>query len=92
MSGAQKGYNLLKLKSDALNVAFLEVMRKIVHIKKQMGAEFNLCLLDLAQAQFAAGDFHTDVLDKVKTKTNVRVYITSENVAGAEVPTFHIVG
>jgi len=36
----------------------------------------------MAQANFAAGDFGVTVRDSVKMKTNVRVVITSENVAG----------
>jgi V-type H+-transporting ATPase subunit D len=90
--GAQKGYDLLKKKSDALKKAFNEIMKRIVMTKKRMGREFNECQLEIAQANFAAGDFGSTVRDQVKTKTNVRVNITTDNVAGVQQPTFHIKG
>jgi len=36
----------------------------------------------MANASFAAGDFGVTVRDSVKNKTNVRVNITIDNVAG----------
>jgi hypothetical protein len=36
----------------------------------------------MAQANFAAGDFGVTVRDGVKTKTNVRLNIMTENIAG----------
>ena len=47
-----------------------------------MGKDFNDCQLEMAQANFAAGDFGVTVRDSVKNKTNVRVNITIDNVAG----------
>ena len=46
----------------------------------------------MAQANFAAGDFGVQVRDSVKTKTNVRLHITTENIAGVHQPTFNIKG
>jgi V-type H+-transporting ATPase subunit D len=46
----------------------------------------------MAQANFAAGDFGVTVRDSVKTKTNVRVTISTENIAGVQQPTFHLRG
>ena len=80
--GAKKGYDLLKRKSDALKKAFNEISKKVVSTKRLMGRDFNECQLLMAQANFAAGDFGVTVRDAVKLKTNVRVVITSENVAG----------
>ena len=60
--------------------------------KRKMGKEFNECQLDMAQANFAAGDFGVAVRDAVKTKTSVRLNITTENVAGVHQPTFNIKG
>lgn len=57
-----------------------------------MGKEYNECLLDMAQANFAAGDFGVTVRDSIKTKTNVRLSIREENVAGVKKPTFLIKG
>ena len=82
--GAQKGYDLLKKKSDALKKAFNEIMKRIVMTKKRMGKDFNECQLEMAQANFAAGDFGVTVRDQVKTKTNVRLTVSTENVAGVQ--------
>lgn len=75
MIGAKKGYDLLKKKSDALKKEFNEIMKKLVMVKKRMGKDFNDCQLEMAQANFAAGDFGVTVRDGVKTKTNVRLNI-----------------
>jgi vacuolar-type H+-ATPase subunit D/Vma8 len=74
----------LKKKSDALKKAFNEIMKKIVHIKKRMGKEFNECQIEMIQANFAAGDFGVTVRDSVKFKTIVRVNISAENIAGVQ--------
>ena len=57
-----------------------------------MGKDFKECQLEMAQANFAAKDFGVSVRDAVKTKTNVRLEITCENVAGCQQPTFHVRG
>lgn len=90
--GAKKGFDLLKKKADALKKAFREIMIKILETKKRMGKEFNESLLALAEANFAAGDFSKSVLDSVKTRTNVRLNVTSENVAGVHLPIFSLRG
>ena len=69
--GAKKGYDLLKKKSDALKKAFRDILIRILDTKKKMGKEFNEALFALAEANFAAGDFSRNVMDSVKTKTNV---------------------
>ena len=46
----------------------------------------------MAEANFAAGDFSRNVLDAIKTKTNVRLNVTSENVAGVHLPIFSLRG
>ena len=90
--GAKKGYDLLKKKSDALKKAFREIMIKILEKKKPIGKDFNEALLALAEANFAAGDFSKAVLDSVKTKSTVRLNVSSENVAGVHLPIFTLRG
>jgi V-type H+-transporting ATPase subunit D len=90
--GAKKGFDLLKKKSDALKKSFREILAKILETKKRMGKEFNLALIGLAEANFAAGDFSKSVLDSVKTRTNVRLNVSSENVAGVHLPVFTLRG
>ena len=90
--GAKKGYDLLKKKADALKQSFRDILIRIVETKKRMGREFNESLLSLAEANFAAGDFSKAVYDSVKTRTNVRLNVSSENVAGVHLPIFSLRG
>lgn len=92
MIGAKKGYDLLKKKADALKKEFNDISKLIVNTKKRMGRDYNDCQLELAQANFAAGDFGVTVRDSVKTKTTVRLLISEENIAGVKKPTFVIKG
>ena len=57
-----------------------------------MGKEFNESILSLAEANFAAGDFSRNVLDGVKIRTNVRVNVASDNIAGVHLPIFSLRG
>ena len=57
-----------------------------------MGKEFNESMFAYAEANFAAGDFSRAVMDAVKTKTNKRLGVTSENVAGVHLPIFALKG
>ncbi len=90
--GAQKGFELLKKKVDALKKHFREIMLRILSTKKNMGKNFSEALLALAEANFAAGDFGRNLSDSVKTKTNVRLNVQSENIAGVHLPIFHLRG
>ena len=72
--------------------SFREVLVKIVETKKRMGKDFNESILSLAEANFAAGDFSRNVLDGVKVRTNVRVNVASENIAGVHLPIFSLRG
>ena len=90
--GAKKGYDLLKKKADALKKAFRDILVRIVDTKKSMGKQFNESLLSLAEANFAAGDFSRNVLDSVKVRTNVRVNVSSDNIAGVHLPIFALRG
>jgi V-type H+-transporting ATPase subunit D len=90
--GAKKGFELLKKKSDALKKAFRGILQKIVESKVRMGLDFKEASLGLASAYFAAGDFSRNVLDHVKTRTNVRMNIHTENVAGVKLPIFTLRG
>lgn len=90
--GAKKGFDLLKKKSDALKKAFREILVRILETKKRMGKEFNESLVALAEANFAAGDFSKAVFDSVKARTNVRLNVSSHNVAGVHLPIFALRG
>ena len=90
--GAKKGFELLKKKSDALKKAFRAILSKIVESKVLMGAEYKRALLALATATFAAGDFTRAVVDNVKSKTNLRLNVNAENIAGVHLPIFTLRG
>ncbi|CAI2378791.1 unnamed protein product [Moneuplotes crassus] len=92
LKAAKKGHELLKKKSDALKKAFREVMLKIIDTKKRMGDEFSQSMLSLAEANFAAGDFGRNVADQVKTKSNIRLSVTADNIAGVHLPKFALRG
>lgn len=57
-----------------------------------MGADYKEALLGLAGATFAAGDFSRAVIDNVKVKTNVRLTVTTDNIAGVHLPMFTLRG
>ena len=78
----------MKKKADALKKAFRGILVQILETKKKMGKEFNESIFSLAEANFAAGDFSRNVMDSVKTKTNVRLSVSSDNVAGVHLPLF----
>lgn len=82
----------MKKKSDALKKAFRGILQKIVESKVRMGLDFKEASLGLASAYFAAGDFSRNVIDHVKTRTNVRMNIHTENVAGVKLPIFTLRG
>ena len=90
--GAKKGFELLKKKSDALKKAFRAILLKIVEAKVRMGVDFKEASLGLATAYFAAGDISRNVVDNIKKRTNVRLNVHTENVAGVKLPIFSLRG
>ena len=67
-------------------------MLRILETKKRMGTDYNEALLALAEANFAAGDFARNVMEQVKIKTNVRLNVSSSNIAGVHLPIFAMRG
>ncbi len=67
-------------------------MLRILDTKRRMGKDYNEALLALAEANFAAGDFARNAMDQVKTKTSVRLNLTSDNIAGVHLPVFNLKG
>lgn len=54
---------MLKRKADALKKAFNDICKKMVVVKRSMGKIYTECQIDMAQANFAAGDFAVTVRD-----------------------------
>uniref|UniRef100_A0AC34RCH6 V-type proton ATPase subunit D n=1 Tax=Panagrolaimus sp. JU765 TaxID=591449 RepID=A0AC34RCH6_9BILA len=87
LKGAQKGRNLLKKKSDALNLRFREIVRKIVENKILMGQVMKESFFSYAKAKYSAGDFTHDVLQNVN-EAHYRIKVNKENVVGVILPIF----
>jgi V-type H+-transporting ATPase subunit D len=94
LSGAQRGYRLLKKKADALTMRYRSILKKIVDAKAKMAGTMKQSAFALTEAKYVAGEGvkHT-VLDSVD-KANVRVRAFTDNVAGVKLPRFehHLVG
>lgn len=87
LQGATKGHALLKKKADALSMRFRQILKKIVQAKEEMGVLLKSSFFSLAQARYAAGDFHHTVYDSVD-QASVRVQLSQDNVAGVKLPRF----
>ena len=85
--GAKKGYELLKKKSDALKVRFRDIMKRIAETKSHISEQGSNAFFSLTQAQYAAGDFRQQVLQG-PLKASIRVYSSTDNVAGVKLPVF----
>jgi V-type H+-transporting ATPase subunit D len=84
---AKKGYDLLKKKSDALKVRFREICKTIYDTKVGMGDLSSSAYFSLTQAEYAAGNFRTTVLEGQMT-ASIRVSSRTDNVAGVKLPVF----
>lgn len=54
LKAAQKGHGLLKKKSDALTIRFRTILREILRMKEQMGANMKVASFSLAEARMAS--------------------------------------
>jgi len=86
--GAQKGYDLLKKKSDALTVRFRAMAKDIYYKKKGFGEDLKNASFALTRAVMAAGDFKHEVFNQRTMKASVRVETDMDNVAGVRLPLF----
>ncbi|XP_031554086.1 V-type proton ATPase subunit D-like [Actinia tenebrosa] len=87
LKGAQKGHSLLKKKADALTLRFRKILKKIIETKHLMGEIMKEATFSLAEANFAAGDFSTGVLENVD-KAQTKIRMRKDNVAGVQLPIF----
>lgn len=85
---AQRGYDLLKKKSDALMFRFREITRKIKDAKESMGEQMRSTIFSLSEAVWAAGDFKKKVTEAPKMTASIRANIRYDNVAGVRLPVF----
>lgn len=89
VKGAQKGFELLKRKADALKVRLRAMMREIKQLKIDIGEEVKRAHVAFAGAEYAypGGVFKDRVLENTHT-ARVRVDANIENVAGVKLPVF----
>eukprot|EP01088_Endostelium_zonatum_P000973 TRINITY_DN1124_c0_g1_i1.p1 TRINITY_DN1124_c0_g1~~TRINITY_DN1124_c0_g1_i1.p1 ORF type:complete len:263 (-),score=84.79 TRINITY_DN1124_c0_g1_i1:47-835(-) len=87
LKGAHTGHDLLKKKADALAMRFRAIVREIDEKKKNMGEEMRTAYFSLAKSRWAAGDFTTAVVEKVRT-ADFKIKFTEDNVAGVHLPRF----
>jgi len=85
---AKKGYDLLKSKADALKVRFRDICKVIYDTKAGMAESSSTSFFSLAQAEYAAGNFRSKVLENNLT-ASVRVASRTDNVAGVKLPVFN---
>lgn len=84
---AKKGYDLLKSKADALKVRFRDICKVIYETKTGMSDQSSGAFFSLTQAEYAAGNFRSKVLENNMT-ASVRVTSRTDNVAGVKLPVF----
>lgn len=85
---AKKGFDLLKKKSDALKVRFREICKNIYNTKLHMGTESSDAFFSLTQAEYAAGNFRSNLLEG-QLLASVCVSSRTDNVAGVKLPVFN---
>ncbi|VDN98893.1 unnamed protein product [Rodentolepis nana] len=86
--GAQMGLNLLKKKSDALNLHFRKIVQKIMQKKETMGDVIRDANFSLTHVKFASpSNIMAHVMQNV-TKAQVKVKVSYTNIAGVNLPEF----
>jgi V-type H+-transporting ATPase subunit D len=85
--GAEKGYDLLKSKADALKVRFRDICKQIYKTKVGMADQSSAAFFSLTQAEYAAGNFRSKLMESNMT-ASVRLASRTDNVAGVKLPVF----
>ena len=92
LKSANKRKDLLKRKADALKVQFLQVTKKLIELKKDLGSNFNKSLIFLEKANFStsSGDVSRIVDENVRSRADVKLTLKTKPVAGVTLPQFGI--
>jgi V-type H+-transporting ATPase subunit D len=88
--GAQKGFELLKKKADALKVRFRDMTKQIYATKMAMAEQAGGAFFSVTQAEYAAGKL-THKVAETCTTAEFRVQSKVENVAGVKMPVFDLI-
>lgn len=90
--GAQKGFELLKKKSDALTVQLRGLLKDIRDTKQAVGKDMNGATFAISEAAWAAGDFRKKVIETPqRERARVTVRVRQDCVAGVKLPVFTFV-
>ncbi|KAK8812489.1 hypothetical protein WA158_007722 [Blastocystis sp. Blastoise] len=84
---AQKGYDLLKKKADALSARFRKMLHEILDTKREVAEKMKEANFSLVEAKWALNDVYRKVSDNV-TEASVVVSVRVDNVAGVKLPVF----
>jgi len=85
IKSGKKGHELLKKKCDALKAKFRQIMTQLVETKKNMGKDADDAYMSYAKAQYAAGEFQSNVKESIK-RASLRLDIGGVNIAGVQLP------
>ena len=87
LKGAQKGYDLLKKKADALTMKFRALLREIREIKLKVGELAKEALFSYTEVKFIASDISPTVIQSVGNMP-LLLMMQIDNIAGVRVPEF----
>lgn len=91
LKSAQKGYDLLKKKSDALAMKFRSILREIRDSKIRVGNLADEAFIEVSKSNFTSGKTTASATQLV-SDTPKKLMMTIDNVAGVRVPHFIPVG
>lgn len=87
VNAAKTGHDLLKRKSDAIKAQLNRMLRDILNTKRQVGGTMKTAFFSHTEAQWAAGNFNSAVIEHVE-QASYRVKSKVNNVAGVKLPVF----
>ncbi|OLY82000.1 V-type proton ATPase subunit D [Smittium mucronatum] len=87
LKGAQTGHSLLKRKSEALSIRFVDIVKKIQEAKLSMGKVIQEASFSLAEVTYVAGDIGFQVRENAKS-ASYKLISKQENVSGVLLPVF----
>ncbi|XP_059607371.1 V-type proton ATPase subunit D-like [Phlebotomus argentipes] len=90
LASAQRGHDLLKQKSEVLEMRFRQILSNIFAMKSLMGEVMKEAAFSMTEAKFATGDFGQIVLENA-TQAQMKILTRREDVAGVSLPVFEVI-
>jgi V-type H+-transporting ATPase subunit D len=88
LKGAEKGYSLLKKKSDALTVRFREILKEIVADKERTGTLMKDAAFSLTSVKYTAGESIAGTVRENVQTASTTLMMGTENAMGVKLPVF----